>query len=140
MRPLCRRGRFWRDGFRAAKYTGNEGRGVIAREVKGSKGSRDADLKICMGKIRRRKVRGRASTDNQIEPHKTEQILSMIRYQTARQIILEKIGQRGAARAVESVTLADALGRVLAEEILADRDYPPFDRSTRDGFAVQAAE
>jgi len=64
----------------------------------------------------------------------------MIRYQTARQIILEKIGERGAALAVESVRLADALGRVLAEEILADRDYPPFDRSTRDGFAVQAAE
>src|SRR5580693_5294493 len=64
----------------------------------------------------------------------------MIRYQTARQIILEKIGERGAALAVESVRLADALGRVLAEPIVADRDYPPFDRSTRDGFAVRAAD
>ena len=30
--------------------------------------------------------------------------------------------------------------RVLAEAVLADRDQPPFDRSTRDGFAVRAAE
>ncbi len=30
--------------------------------------------------------------------------------------------------------------RVLAEPVLADRDQPPFDRSTRDGFAVQAAD
>jgi len=30
--------------------------------------------------------------------------------------------------------------RVLAEAILADRDQPPFDRSTRDGFALRAAD
>src|SRR6202035_2560084 len=35
---------------------------------------------------------------------------------------------------------AGAWGRVLAETIVADRDYPPFDRSTRDGFAVRAAD
>jgi molybdopterin molybdotransferase len=33
-----------------------------------------------------------------------------------------------------------ASGRVLAEEILADRDFPPFDRATRDGYAVRAAD
>jgi len=40
----------------------------------------------------------------------------------------------------ETVALADAAGRVLAEDITADRDYPPFPRSARDGFAVQAAD
>jgi molybdopterin molybdotransferase len=29
---------------------------------------------------------------------------------------------------------------VLAEDVVADRDMPPFDRATRDGFAVRAAE
>ena len=29
---------------------------------------------------------------------------------------------------------------MLAEEVSADREQPPFDRSTRDGFAVRAAE
>ena len=33
-----------------------------------------------------------------------------------------------------------ALGRILAENVIADRNYPPFDRSTRDGFAVRAAD
>ncbi|MGA2207608.1 MAG: hypothetical protein ABSG10_12845, partial [Terracidiphilus sp.] len=36
---------------------------------------------------------------------------------------------------VERVALADAAGRVLAEPLHADRDQPPFTRSTRDGFA-----
>lgn len=36
--------------------------------------------------------------------------------------------------------MAQAVGRVLAEEVRADRDQPPFDRSTRDGFAVRAAD
>jgi molybdopterin molybdotransferase len=38
----------------------------------------------------------------------------------------------------ERVSLTESLGRVLAEEIKADRDQPAFDRSTRDGFAVHA--
>ena len=41
---------------------------------------------------------------------------------------------------VERVALLDAAGRVLAEPIRADRDQPPFPRSTRDGFACRAAE
>ena len=40
----------------------------------------------------------------------------------------------------ETVSLNEAAGRVLAEGIRADRDQPPFDRSTRDGFACRAAE
>ena len=44
----------------------------------------------------------------------------------------------GCALNVEQVGLLESAGRVLAEEILADRDQPPFDRATRDGFAVRA--
>jgi molybdopterin molybdotransferase len=33
-----------------------------------------------------------------------------------------------------------ALGRIVAENVAADRNYPPFNRSTRDGFAVRAAD
>ena len=42
--------------------------------------------------------------------------------------------------AMETVDLLTGAGRVLAEDILADRDFPPFDRATRDGFAVRAAD
>jgi molybdopterin molybdotransferase len=44
------------------------------------------------------------------------------------------------SRDVETVDLLAGLGRVLAEGILADRDFPPFDRATRDGYAVRAAD
>ena len=40
----------------------------------------------------------------------------------------------------ERVALLACAGRVLAEEVLADRDQPPFDRATRDGFAVRAED
>ena len=41
---------------------------------------------------------------------------------------------------IEKIPSLEATGRVLAEEITADRDYPPFPRSARDGFAVRAAD
>ena len=40
----------------------------------------------------------------------------------------------------ETAELLAATGRVLAEPILADRDFPPFPRATRDGYAVRAAD
>ena len=36
--------------------------------------------------------------------------------------------------------LEDAVGRVLAEEVVADRDFPPFHRAARDGYALRAAD
>jgi molybdenum cofactor synthesis domain-containing protein len=39
--------------------------------------------------------------------------------------------------AAETVDLRESVGRVLAEEISADTDLPPFDRSQMDGFAVR---
>jgi len=39
----------------------------------------------------------------------------------------------------EKVTIIDALGRILAEDLKADRDFPPFDRVSMDGIAVKYA-
>ncbi|HYR76122.1 MAG TPA: gephyrin-like molybdotransferase Glp [Pyrinomonadaceae bacterium] len=41
---------------------------------------------------------------------------------------------------VESVVLSEVLGRVLAQDIIADSDLPPFDRAQMDGYAVRAAD
>ena len=49
-------------------------------------------------------------------------------------------GHRPCSNATGRDRRPGACGRVLAEPVLADRDYPPFDRSTRDGFAVRAAD
>lgn len=40
--------------------------------------------------------------------------------------------------AVEKVELLSSLGRVLGETVSADRDFPPFRRAMRDGYAVRA--
>ena len=64
----------------------------------------------------------------------------MLSYTDARQKVIDVAGgiQRPLLRV--QVEIEQAFGRILAEPVLADRDYPPFDRSTRDGFAVRAAD
>jgi molybdopterin molybdotransferase len=53
-------------------------------------------------------------------------------YPTARQLTLQQSFNWGE----ESVPLAAAAGRILAEPLLADRPLPPFDRVTMDGIAI----
>jgi molybdopterin molybdotransferase len=48
--------------------------------------------------------------------------------------------QKGAVMPEEQLVLADCYLRVLAESVPADMDFPPFDRSPLDGYAVIAAE
>lgn len=60
----------------------------------------------------------------------------MISFEKARECILEKVPQLQHER----VFLADALNRVLAEDVCAHRDQPPWDNTAVDGFAVRAAD
>lgn len=60
----------------------------------------------------------------------------MISVTEAIQIVTEQTPTLGS----ETVSLADALGRFLAEDVVADSDLPPFDRSQMDGYAVRAAD
>lgn len=48
----------------------------------------------------------------------------------------KKVLQHTSDLGVETVALTESNGRVLAEDIKADRDFPPFDRSTKDGIAL----
>jgi molybdopterin molybdotransferase len=64
----------------------------------------------------------------------------ILRFSEARQTVIEKISASGLRPERETAELEAAAGRVLAETILTDRDYPPFDRTTRDGYAVRAAD
>jgi molybdopterin molybdotransferase len=63
-----------------------------------------------------------------------------VSFAEASAIVGEHADRLVARHAPESAELLDTLGRVLAEPILADRDQPPFPRSTRDGFACRAAD
>ena len=60
----------------------------------------------------------------------------MLSHEEARRKVIEQVGKMGGPHARASVSVWDALGLVLAQEVKTDRDYPPFDRSTRDGYAV----
>ncbi len=62
----------------------------------------------------------------------------LLSFEQARECVLREV--RPLPRATEEITALDAAGRVLAESVAADRDYPPFDRSARDGYAVRAAD
>jgi molybdopterin molybdotransferase len=63
----------------------------------------------------------------------------VLTFEEARQAV-EDHASRLSSGTTETVPLLRAAGRVLAETITADRDIPPFPRSTRDGYAVRAAD
>jgi len=60
----------------------------------------------------------------------------MIEVGEAQRLLLEEAQVLGASEA----GLAEALGRVLAEDVRADRDLPAGDVSTMDGFALRARD
>src|SRR5438105_12221220 len=64
----------------------------------------------------------------------------MLSYEQARNRLIEEIGKKKGPRATAVVSVWDALGLVLAQEVRTDREYPPFDRSTRDGYALRSKE
>jgi molybdopterin molybdotransferase len=68
----------------------------------------------------------------------------MLSYEAARAKVIEIVRARMGRLQTEELTFANdpsvALGRVLAENISADRNYPPFNRSTRDGFALRSVD
>ena len=53
---------------------------------------------------------------------------------------LEIVKRETPALPAEDVPLQEALGRVLARDVSADRDLPPFDRAAMDGYALRAAD
>jgi molybdopterin molybdotransferase len=61
-------------------------------------------------------------------------------YDQAARLVSACAAQIPAPTRMERVALAAAAGRVLARPLRADRDQPPFARSTRDGYACSAAE
>jgi molybdopterin molybdotransferase len=64
----------------------------------------------------------------------------MLSYTDARRKVIEVAGSIPRPSLRTQVEIEQAFGRILAQPVLADRDYPPFDRSTRDGFAVRSAD
>ena len=64
----------------------------------------------------------------------------MLTYEQARQKVIDQVSKKRGPRGRVGMSVWDGLGYVLAQDVISDRAYPPFDRSTRDGYAVRAAE
>lgn len=70
---------------------------------------------------------------------------TVLSFEEARRVVQEqassvRLQTTEAAGATEAVDLLAAAGRVLADPVVADRDIPPFPRSTRDGYAVRSGD
>jgi len=68
----------------------------------------------------------------------------MLSFEEARAQVIEVVTARAIPFGTEIVELSprpsEALGRILAEDVVAERSYPPFDRSIRDGFAARSLD
>jgi molybdopterin molybdotransferase len=64
---------------------------------------------------------------------------SLLSFAEARHLV-EQHASRLQPTPAELLNLLDATGLALAEDLRADRDFPPFARATRDGYALRAAD
>jgi len=64
----------------------------------------------------------------------------MLSFEDARQLVITQSKSHAGVRPTLDLPISDSLGHILAQEICSDREYPPFNRSTRDGYAVRATE
>ena len=58
--------------------------------------------------------------------------MEMISIEQAMELIFQTVKDFG----VEDIPLQETIGRVLREDLVADRDFPPYDRVTMDGIAI----
>ncbi|HLH18076.1 MAG TPA: gephyrin-like molybdotransferase Glp [Bryobacteraceae bacterium] len=66
--------------------------------------------------------------------------MAALTFGEARETVLRRVCEGRKLPAVEEIALEAAAGRVLAEDIAADRDSPAVARSVRDGYAVRAID
>ena len=79
-------------------------------------------------------LRGRSKTG--LSVFKAKALRNMISVAEAIQIVIDETQPLP----IEEVQLAHALHRVLAKDVIADLDMPPFDRAQMDGYAVRAED
>ena len=60
----------------------------------------------------------------------------MLNYEEALAVVLSSAKSFGQ----ETIKLDQSLGRIIAEDIFSDRDYPPFNRASMDGYAILTAD
>ncbi len=64
----------------------------------------------------------------------------VLEFEEGRRIVIDSVRPFVHKLRTEGVALDDAYGRILAESVRAERDYPALARSLRDGYAVRSAD
>jgi len=67
-------------------------------------------------------------------------VAKMLSFEQALSEVEARLAAADISPPIEILPLHQAHGRILSEDVDADRDYPPFNRSTRDGFAVRSQD
>jgi molybdopterin molybdotransferase len=67
---------------------------------------------------------------------------NVLSFEDARRVVTEAAEHLRSTHSIstEKLPLLDALGRIIAQDIQADRDFPPFPRATRDGYALRSSD
>jgi len=68
------------------------------------------------------------------------ELRAVLTWEQARQAVVDAVRNARRTLDTEAVELPAAVGRVLAEPVVADRNLPPFPRALRDGYAVRAVD
>jgi len=66
--------------------------------------------------------------------------VATLSFHEARECVIARVRASRPSPPTEEVALLEGAGRVLAQDLLADRDYPALPRSIRDGYAVRRAD
>jgi molybdopterin molybdotransferase len=66
--------------------------------------------------------------------------VSALTFQEARELVVRTVQSSGFVPPREDAELAGSFSHVMAENIVADRNYPPVARSIRDGYALRAED
>jgi molybdopterin molybdotransferase len=66
--------------------------------------------------------------------------VATLTFHEAREVVVKEVRGARPVPAIEEIPLDSVCGRVLAEDVAADRDSPAMSRSVRDGYAVRAGD
>ncbi|MBL8222707.1 MAG: molybdopterin molybdotransferase MoeA, partial [Bryobacterales bacterium] len=66
--------------------------------------------------------------------------MATVSFPEGRRIVLEQLAKLPAPLRQQRIQLQDAFTRILAQDVLSDRDLPPVARSIRDGFALRSMD
>lgn len=66
--------------------------------------------------------------------------MATLTFHDAREVVVTQVRAARSVPSVEEIPLDAVCGRVLAEDVAADRDSPAMSRSVRDGYAVRSTD